>query len=230
MNWIFQSPTRPYYSFAFLFIAIIMVPRALVGQARNPDSGLVVESSGPMASEQGYVNDISLRSINSLPSTQITSLEEAETYVRQVAEFCGVQGPILAGQLLPRLVEGEWAAAQDPSKLVSDDRLADAFNFLSNEFRVPHQQRVTGADVLQFRTTMSAIYPHVFSPKRLGGSRPVAAMITLQQMVFNGGVPEGAKKYAQNGPKPGSFKADPSRTRIVPNSFPPLHRNIGLPA
>jgi len=67
---------------------------------------------------------------------------------------------------------------------------------------------------------MSAFYPHVFSLKSMSGSRPVAALITLHQLVFNGGVPEGAKKYAQKDPQPGSFKIDPSRTRMAIDKNP----------
>ncbi len=222
MNWIFRSSVGRSYSFAFLLVAIILSPTALIGLPPNQDSGSAKEGTVPMANEQGYVNLRSLQSINSLPPTPITSLEEAKTYVRQVAELCGVQGPVLTGELLARLVEGEWAAAQDPSKLVSDDRLAEAFNFLSTEFRVPHPQHVTGTDILQFRIARSAIYPHVFSPKTVSGSRPVEAVISLQQLVFDGGVLEGAKKFAQKDPQPGSFKIDPSRSRAAIDANPDL--------
>ncbi|MGA9640485.1 MAG: hypothetical protein WBQ72_03755 [Terriglobales bacterium] len=208
-------------TFALLFAAIILNPTVPLGQSANPGSGYK-ENTGPMANEQGYVNLRSLQSINSLPSIQITSLEEAETYVKQVAELCGVQGPILTGELLPRVVQGELAAAQDPSKLVPDDRVAEAFNFLSDEFQVPHPQRLTGTDVLQFRITMAAIYPNVFSPKNAGGVRPVGALILLHQLLFNGGVPEGAKKFAQKDPQPGSFKVDRSRSRVAIDKSPNL--------
>jgi hypothetical protein len=166
-----------------------------------------------MASEQGYVNIRSLQGINSLLPIQITSLEEAESYVERVADLCGVQGPVLRGELLPRLAKAELAAAQDPSQLIPDDRVADAFNFLSEEFRVPHPQRLTGTDVLQFRTAMAAIYPLVFSGKDVPGSRPTQALITLHQLIFNG-VPEGAKKFAQRDPRPGSFKVKAARSTV----------------
>ena len=220
MNWVSKLSTGRFYAFlfAFLLATIILCPSLLAGQ--NSYSRLVNGTADAMPSEQGYVNFRSLQTINSLPDTRITSLDQAKAYVKQVAEACGVQGPILIGELLPRLVRAELAAAQDPSQLVSDDRVADAFNFLSDEFRVPHPQRLTGTEVLQFRTTMSAIYPHVFSPKSMSGSRPVAALITLHQLVFNGGVPEGAKKYAQKDPQPGSFKIDPSRTRMAIDKNP----------
>jgi len=170
-----------------------------------------------MASEQGYVNIRSLQGINSLLPIQITSLEEAESYVERVADLCGVQGPVLRGELLPRLAKAELEAAQDPSQLIPDDRVADAFNFLSEEFRVPHPQRLTGTDVLQFRTAMAAIYPLVFSGKDVPGSRPTQALIMLHQLIFNGGVPEGAKKFAQRDPRPGSFKVRAARSTVDRN-------------
>jgi hypothetical protein len=114
------------------------------------------------------------------------------------------------------LVKAELAAAHDPTRLVSDEKVADAFNFLSDEFRVPHPQRLTGIDILQYRVTMAAIYPHVFSPRSAGGVRPVEALILLHQLVFNGGVPEGAKKVAQKDPQPGSRKIDISSGRLIP--------------
>jgi len=197
-------------------------PTDLVGQPRNQDRGSVKGGIGSMANEQGYVNLRSLQTINSLPVRRIGSFEDADAYVKQVAEACGVRGPILTGELIPLLVNEELAAAEDPSKLVSDDRVAEAFNFLSDEFRVPHPQRITGVDVLQYRITMAAIYPHVFSPKNAGGVRPVEALILLHQLVFNGGVPEGAKKYAQKDPQPGSFNIDPSRTRAAIDKNPNL--------
>jgi hypothetical protein len=217
-----RCPRALFSSYFILLVAGTMLSaKFLNSQPRNPEAGLAWESES-MATEKGYVNLRSLQSINSLPSTPITTLEEAETYVRQVAELCGIQGPILTGELLPRLVQGEWAAAQDPSKLVSDDRLAEAFNFLSTEFRVPHPQHVTGTDILQFRIARSAMYAHVFSPRTVSGSRPVEAVISLQQLVFDGGVLEGAKRYAQKDPHPGSFKIDPSRSRAGINANPNL--------
>ncbi len=220
MNRICRSALEHSYSFALLLVAIILSPATLSGLPPNQDSGSVKEGVLSMTNEQGYVNLRTLQSIDSLPPIQIKSLEEAEAYVGQVAELCGIQGPILTGELIPRLVQGEWAAAQDPSQLVSDDHLAEAFNVLSAEFRVPHPQHVTGADILQFRIARSAIYPHVFSPKTVSGSRPVEAVISLQQLVFDGGVLEGAKKFAQKDPQPGSFKIDPSRSRAVINANP----------
>lgn len=222
ISWIVRPSSFRFCCLVLLLGAAIPSSKHIVAQQSGSDTGSVKEGTGSMANEQGYVNVRSLQSIDSLPSTRITSLEEAETYVKRVAELCGIQGPILTGELLPRLVQGEWAAAQDPSKLVSDDRLAEAFNFLSTEFRVPHPQHVTGADILQFRITRSAMYPHVFSPKTVSGSRPVEAVISLQQLVFDGGVLEGAKKFAQKDPQPGSFKIDPSRTRVALGTNPKL--------
>jgi hypothetical protein len=205
--------------FILRFCLILMACGAVLGaRSSNLQAGdIAVGLAGEgrfMSDEQGYINVRSMQIINSLADPRIESLGDAEAYVRHVARACGVQGPVLTGELLPRLAEGELATARDQSRLVSDDNVAEAFNFLSREFQVPHPQVLTGTDVLQFRTTMSAIYPHVFSPKGVGGSRPVQALITLHQLVFNGGVPDGAKKYAQKDPQPGSLKIDPSRTRV----------------
>jgi hypothetical protein len=207
--------------FIFLIAGTMLSAKFLNSQPRNPEARLAWGSES-MVTEQGYVNLRSLKIINSLPDTKITNLSDAQAYVKQVAEACGVQGPILAGELLPVLVKGELAAAEDPSRLVSDDRLAEAFNFLSAEFRVPHPQRVTGTDILQFRIARSAIYPHVFSPKTVSGSRPVEAVISLQQLVFDGGVLEGAKKFAQKDPQPGSFKVGSTRSGLAIDTNPNL--------
>ncbi len=218
----FRVSARWTYALPLLLVVVILCGRSLVAQTSGPDTGSTKGDASPMANEQGYVNLRSLQGIDSIPHTSITTPEEAEEYVKQVALFCGVQGPILTGELLPLLAKAELAAAQDPSKLVSDDRLAEAFNFLSTEFRVPHPQHVTGTDVLQFRIARSAIYAHVFSPRTASGSRPVEAVISLQQLVFDGGVLEGAKRYAQKDPQPGSFKIDPSRSRAGINANPNL--------
>jgi hypothetical protein len=198
-----------------LFVLAGLSSEFVAPQPSNLDTMSPKGDRTSMAREQGYVNIRSLQGINSLPSSKITTLQDAEVYVERVADLCGVEGPILRGELLPRLIKAELAAAQDPSQLVSDDRVAEAFNFLSDEFRVPHPQRITGVGVLQYRITMAAIYPHVFSPKNAGGVRPVEALILLHQLVFNGGVPEGAKKYAQKDPQPGSFKISQSRGHLT---------------
>jgi hypothetical protein len=209
-----------FFSYPIPLIAGVVVTAGLLNsRVWNPEAALARESRS-MATEQGYVNIRSLQMINSLPDTKIANLGDAQVYVNQVAAACGVQGPVLTGELLPRLAQGELAAGQDPSHLVSDDRVAEAFNFLSREFQVPHPAPITGTDVLQFRTTMSAIYPHVFSPNVMSGSRPVQALITLHQLVFNGGVPEGAKKFARKDPVPGSFKVVSSRVVLAPGGIP----------
>ncbi len=208
---------------AILPCCIILVACELLGagaskpRAFETEAGLATAGDGTMAAEQGYVNDRSIQIINSLGDPRFKSLDDADAYVRQVARACEVQGPVLTEGLLPRLAEGELAAAQDPSRLVSDDNVAETFNFLSREFRVPHPQVLTGNDVLQFRTAMSAIYPHVFSAKSSPGSRPTQALILLHQLVFNGGIPEGAKRFARKDPQPGSFKALESRVQLNPD-------------
>ncbi len=136
--------------------------------------------------------------------------------VRESTDFVtGEQGYVNFKSL--QIVNSELAAAQEPFQMVTDDRVAEAFNFVSDQFRVSHPQHLTGTDVLQFRIAMSAIYPHVFNSKSQNGSRPVSALILLHQLVFNGGVPQGAKNLAQTDPQPGSRKIDSSRGRIIPN-------------
>ena len=85
-------------------------------------------------------------------------------------------------------------AARDPNRLVSDAEVAAAFNFMSGEFHVANPTRLTGADVLQYRAVMSAIFPHVFSPKSVRGSRPVGAVVMLYMLVYYGGMTDGWKK------------------------------------
>jgi hypothetical protein len=165
-----------------------------------------------MASEQGYLDLRNIRSIDSFSAGRIANLDDAEAYVRQVAKLCGVKDTALVEALLARLVKGELAAAQDASELVSDDRVADAFNFLSDQFRVAHPRRVTGDQILQYRTTRLAIYPNVFSQQNLSGSRPVGAVLMLCMLVLNGGVPESTESSARTNPQPSSLTNDPPQT------------------
>ncbi len=154
----------------------------------------------------------SLQQLDALSSGPIKSLEDATAYVRKAAEQFGVTDPaLLPDGLESRLAAVELGAAKDPSRLVSDDQVAEAFNFLSDEFHVPHPARLTGADILQYRSVQASMFPHAFSPKSVSGSRPVGALVMLSQLVYSGGITEGVRNAAQLDRAPGSLKVTAGR-------------------
>lgn len=65
---------------------------------------------------------------------------------------------------------------------------------MSDQFGVANPTRLAGADVLQYRGVMAAIFPRVFGPKTIGGSRPVGAVVMLYLLVYYGGMTDGWKK------------------------------------
>jgi hypothetical protein len=152
-----------------------------------------------------------LQQLDTLSSGKIESQNDAAAYVRKAAVICGTTDPSLVpGDIESRLVSAEWEASKDPNKLVSDDQVARAFNFMSDEFGVQHPARLTASDILQFRSVQASIFPHVFSPKTVSGSRPVGAIAMLYQLWFNGGVTEGVRRAAQLDRPPGSLKTSQS--------------------
>lgn len=154
-----------------------------------------------------HVDFNALRQLDAVSSGKIESLDDATAYVRKSATLCGVtDSALLPDDFENRLAASELAAAKDPNSLVSDDRVAETFNFISDEFRVEHPARLTASDILEYRSVMASIFPHVFSPKSVGGSRPVGAILMLYQLWYNGGVTEGVKRAAQLDRPPGSLK------------------------
>jgi len=151
-----------------------------------------------MASERDHFDLRHIRSIDSLSAAAVGNLDDADAYVNQVAKLCGLKDTTLLEPLLARLAKAELAAAQDPSALVSDDQVASAFNFMSDQFyksvpdeyRIPHPRHVTGTEILEWRTTRVGVnYPHLFSQGNLSGTRPVGAVLLLRMMTLSGGIP-----------------------------------------
>jgi hypothetical protein len=148
----------------------------------------------------------SLARIDALSAVRIDTLKAAEDYVRKCADISGVRdSALMFGDIGSRLAAGELAAANEEG-FVSDDQVAEAFNLMSDEFRVEHPARLTASDILQYRSVMAAIFPHLFSPKNMSGSRPIGAAIALYNLVYNGGITEGIRKAAELGRPPGSLK------------------------
>jgi hypothetical protein len=161
----------------------------------------------------------SLQQLDALSSGPIRSLEDATAYVRKAAEQFGVTNPaLLPDGLESRLAAAELAAANDPDKLVSDEQVAEAFNFLSNEFHVANPERLTGADILLYRGVKASMFPHLYSAKSVNGSRPVGALVMLDTLVHEGGIMEGVRNAAQLDRPPGSLKV--TRVQIVGHSGP----------
>jgi len=149
----------------------------------------------------------SLQKLDALASGKIENLDDASAYVQKSAALCvfGDPGP-LGAELESRLAAAELAAARDPSKLVPDEKIAEAFNFMSKEFGVDAPQQLTGEDILQYRGVQAALFPHIFSPKSVTGNRPVSAVVILYQLWFNGGITEGVRNAAKLDRPPGSLR------------------------
>lgn len=148
-----------------------------------------------------------LQQLDALSANQIQNLEDAKAYVKSTATLFGVADPgLLPEDLESRLAAAELDAAKDPKKLVSDDQVAEAFNFLSDEFRVANPDRLTGADILLYRGVKASLFPHLYGPKSVHGSRPIGALVMLDTLVFEGGIMEGVKKAALLDRPPGSLK------------------------
>jgi len=152
----------------------------------------------------------SLQELDALSSGKIEGPDDAAAYVRKAAALSGITDPSFVPDLESRLAAAELEAAKDPNKLVSDERVAEAFNLMSSELQVAHPARVTAADVLQHRSVSASIFPHVFSPKTVSGSRPVGSIVMLYQLWYNGGVTGGVRRAAQLDRPPGSLKISQS--------------------
>jgi hypothetical protein len=163
-----------------------------------------------------HIDSRSLWPLERLSSGKIGSSGDATVYVRRAADLCGIKDPALVPDgLESRLAAAELDAAEDPSKLVSDEQVAAAFNFMSDEFHVADPTRLTGVDILHYRDVMSAFLPHVFSPKSVSGSRPVGTVVMLYMLVNYGGMTGGWKKVGG----PGGFgvtEAEPDH--LVPGT------------
>ncbi len=158
------------------------------------------------------INLQSLQQLDVLASGKIENPQDATAYVRKSAALCvfGDSDP-MTEEIESRLVAAELDAAKDPNKLVSDDQVAEAFNFISDEFQVPHPARLIASDILQYRSVMASIYPHLFNGKDVRGSRPVGTVVILYQLWYNGGVTEGVRKAAQLDRAPGSLRVTGGR-------------------
>ena len=86
-------------------------------------------------------------------------MADATAYVKNSADVCvlGNLSP-LRDQIETLLVTAELAASKDPDKLVADDKIAEAFNFMSDEFRVDHPVHMTASDVLLYRSVMASVF------------------------------------------------------------------------
>jgi hypothetical protein len=156
-----------------------------------------------------HIDSRSLWPLERLSASKIDNIGDATVYVSKAATLCGIAAPdLLPENLESRIAKAELDVAKDPSRLISDDQVAEAFNFMSDEFHVPTPTRLTGADALHYRGVMSAFLPHVFSPKSVSGNRPVGALVMLYMLVYYGGMTEGWKKAGGPGGY-GITEADP---------------------
>ena len=159
-----------------------------------------------------------LQQLDALASQKIQSKDDALAYVRKSVALCalGDLGPI--ERLESRFAAAELDAATDPNKLVPDEQIAQAFNFMSSEFGV--DTRLTAADILQYRSVQAAIFPHIFSGKDTDGNRPIGASVILYQLWYNGGITEGVRNAATLDRPPGSLKIDSAAGRLELNRNP----------
>jgi hypothetical protein len=156
-----------------------------------------------------HLDSRSLWPLERLSAAKIEGLPDATAYVRKAASLCGIADlSLLPGDLEPRLAQAELDAAKDPNKLISDQQVAEAFNAMSDEFRVTDPIHLTGSDILRYRDAMSAFLPHLFRPKSLSGNRPIGTVVMLYMLLYHGGMTGGWKRVGG----PGGFgvtEADP---------------------
>jgi len=168
-----------------------------------------------------FLSFSALQQLDALSADRVESLEDATAYVTKAATQFGIADPsFIPGGLASRFAAAELAAAKDPDKLVSDEQVAEAFNFLSDEFHVANPERLTGADILLYRGVKASMYPHLYSPKSVGGSRPLGALIMLDTLICEGGIMDGVRKAALLDRPPGSLKI--TGGRIALNRSPNL--------
>jgi hypothetical protein len=159
-----------------------------------------------------------LQQLDALSASKIEGLDEATAYVNQVAAQFGVTDPsLIPGGLASRLATAELRAAKGPDKLVSDEQVAEAFNFLLDEFHVANSERLTGADILLYRGVKASMFPHLYSPKTVSGSRPLGALIMLDSLICEGGVMDGVRKAALLDRSPGSLRITGGRIALNTN-------------
>jgi hypothetical protein len=148
-----------------------------------------------------FLSFSALQQLDALSADRVESLEDATAYVTKAATQFGIADPsFIPGGLASRFAAAELAAAKDPDKLVSDEQVAEAFNFLSDEFHVANPERLTGADILLYRGVKASMYPHLYSPKSVGGSRPLGALIMLDTLICEGGINGWGKEGGVAGP------------------------------
>jgi hypothetical protein len=168
-----------------------------------------------------HISFQSLQDLDALSAGKIASVEDATAYVRKAAAICGTTDPSLVPtDIESRLATAEWEASKEPAKLVSDDQVAEAFNFISEEFQVPHPAHLTAQDILQYRSVMASMFPHLFNGKGENGSRPVGAVVIIRMLLYSGGLAEGARKAAQLDRPPGGLKMSPSSGWSGPDRNP----------
>jgi hypothetical protein len=154
-----------------------------------------------------HINFEVLREMDAASSARLEDLSDAGAYVKKSAVLCRVASPApMPEYLMNRLAAAEFDAVRNPARLVTDEQVAAAFNLMSDEFSVRHPVRLTASDVLEYRSVQASIFPHLFSPKTVGGSRPIGTIIMLYQLWYNGGVTENLKRAAQLDRPPGSLK------------------------
>ncbi len=161
-----------------------------------------------------------LQRLDAISASRIESPEDAVAYVRNAAAEFGIADPaLLPAGVESRLAAAELEAVKDPGKLISDDQVAEAFNFLSDEFHIANPERLTGADILLYRGVKASMYPHLYSPKSVGGSRPVGALIMLDTLICEGGIMDGIRKAALLDRTPGSLKITGGRIAGHPGAW-----------
>ena len=141
--------------------------------------------------EAREVNDLAL-------AERIKTLEDARRFVNAVAVHTRM-GPPADPALYEAAALAELRSLQDKAPLVSDERLARAFNRLMDELKAPQEMRINSAELHNYRDAMSTltevrpwVYPNAIArdntAKVRSGSRPVEALLTmflLQQVPEN---------------------------------------------
>jgi hypothetical protein len=154
-----------------------------------------------------------VKQLETLSSSPIHSLDDAEEYVLRASTSMWSDPDFLSASRRTRVATAEFAAANEPRKLVPDKNVADAFAFLSREFKMRPSQSVSPKNVHEYRGALAAHFPRLFGQGTPNGVRPVGAAVMLYLMTYSGGIPQGTREMAQQ-PMPGPPRFDSRSARL----------------
>lgn len=154
----------------------------------------VVMLSDTSSLAQNGTNDallVEARKVNELAKpSNIKTRQDAARYVNAMLQHTRMDLPVLTPELKALIIKAEFRSARDPSYLVSDEKMASAFNRVMDEVGSPAPMRVTAQEIHNYRDAVSVVkeprpwvYPNAIALGKgsgvQNGARPVEALLTL---------------------------------------------------